>query len=150
MMGFKIIKKDIWEFYDGGSTIVVTTNGSICKDDRAVMGKGIAKEVKSRYPVFPYLLGNRLKEYGNHVFYFVDYDIITFPVKHEWHQQADIELINRSGQELMFLFTMLEFKRGEVYSVLPGCGNGSLGWEAVSVSLDCVIDPNRVKFVSNV
>ena len=72
-MSLKIIKKDIWDIHNFGETIVVTTNGTVRRDGCAVMGAGVAKEAKERYPNFPFELGYRLKEHGNYLFYFKKY-----------------------------------------------------------------------------
>lgn len=112
---------------------VITTNGTVKKNGHAVMGRGCAKEAMQRYPLLPALLGNRLRILGNHVNGFIaaelraDRGLFTFPVKHEWMQAADPQLIARSVAE--FKVNLLD---STTYVMpRPGCGNGNLRWEDV-------------------
>jgi hypothetical protein len=119
---------DLWDVKDG--TICITTNGTITKDGRAVMGRGCALEAAKKYPAFPKLFADILKTAGNHVILFqlfIDRDIITFPVKHNWYEKADIELIKKSCLELVDL--MQKNSLSKVYLPRPGCGNGHLDWD---------------------
>jgi len=124
---------ETWEHYNSYEDwlICITTNGTVKKNGDAVMGAGIANEAKKKYPAFPSLLGSKLKNYGNDVHYLGD-NIITFPVKHNWYETADIDLIIKSCKQLMNALDNLTVKRGyDVYAILPrpGCGNGKLDWE---------------------
>lgn len=119
---------DLWDAKDG--TICITTNGTITKDGRAVMGRGCALEAAKKYPAFPKLFADILKIAGNRVILFqifIDRDIITFPVKHNWYEKADIELIKKSCLELVDL--MQKNSLSKVYLPRPGCGNGHLDWD---------------------
>lgn len=114
----------------------ITTNGFIKNNGEAVMGRGVAAEAARFYPLFPEALGALLKEHGNHVFYVqarkvnVEQMFFTFPVKHNWFEKADLELIRQSCIEL-------EEKLAQhklfvpVYLPRPGCGNGGLDWQDV-------------------
>lgn len=112
---------------------IITTNGAVRSDGRAVMGRGCAKEAAARYPALPRLLGEKLRVFGNHVHFFSDDTIgdriglFTFPVKHRWNERADLDLIARSVEELRATLLV-----SATYLLpRPGCGNGSLRWEAV-------------------
>ena len=63
----KEIYGDAWElFYSGQFDVLfITTNGTIKKDGKAVMGRGIAAEAKSKYPSIPSKLGELLGMGGN-------------------------------------------------------------------------------------
>ena len=91
------------------------------------MGRGLAYDAKLRFPDLPKELGERIKEYGNVVFTFWDYHIITFPVKHNWWEQADLVLIEKSAKDLK---EILRYNLSQIYIPIyvpwVGCGNGKL------------------------
>lgn len=125
----KEIKGDLW-LQDGFTGIFITTNGYVNKQGKAVMGRGCALEAKQRMPGSDRILGQTIKKYGNHVALFGFYkgkDIFSFPVKHNWWEQADLELIKRSCTELMDRLESWHY----VLLPRPGCGNGHLNWEDV-------------------
>jgi len=115
---------------------VITTNGSVRKDGLAVMGRGVAFQAKSRYPNLPLALGRAIQLYGNIVQIFPAWYVIALPVKHAWHQRADIELIERGCRELA---TNLDATTTAAM-VRPGCGNGQLQWEQVKPVIEPLLD----------
>ena len=78
---------DLWEF-DG--IIAITTNGFLKRDRTCVMGRGCARQAAVRFRELPRKLASRISAEGNHVFYFPEYRLITFPVKHNWWEAADL------------------------------------------------------------
>ena len=56
---------DIWSEDGAADAIVVTTNGFVTKDGRGVMGAGIAKQAKDRFPGIEEELGKHLRANGN-------------------------------------------------------------------------------------
>jgi len=56
---------DIWEHAGRGAVIVITSNGSLTRDGRAVIGRGVAKQAALCFPGLQrnwatgYLLANR-------------------------------------------------------------------------------------------
>ena len=120
------------ELFDAKTTyIAITTNGTIKRNGECVMGRGCALEAKVRYPQLPKILGDSLKSNGNHVIGLLyvpnNQQIVAFPVKHNWWEQADIALIERSCKELLVHVDQHET------CALPraGCGNGKLSWQVV-------------------
>ena len=131
---------NLWDLAKG-KVLVLTTNGTIRKDGACVMGRGIAKEAKMKFPRLPYKLGSLIKASGNNVYdlgTFSGYRIISFPVKHNWWEQANIELIKRSARQLVKMADAFGWQ--EVYLPRPGCGNGRLRWEDVRSVLASVLD----------
>ena len=141
------IEGDIWEFHKAGKWVVVTTNGFIKKNGEAVMGAGIAKQATNKYPFFPKMLGHALQSYGNVPMTFktasignkyIDLRIFTLPVKHNWFEKADIDLITSSLEKLVKLVDNTDIE--EVYMVRPGCGNGKLNWDDVKPIIEPLLD----------
>lgn len=117
---------DLWTY--PADIRVITTNGSIRKDGCAVMGRGCAREAALKFPELPARLGEELRLFNNHVFYFPEYALITFPVKSLWFEDADTNLIAESVRE----FATYQYQAGRTYVMpRPGCGNGRLKWAHV-------------------
>ena len=114
-------EKEFWKF--------CPTNGTINSNGEAVMGRGIAKQLKDMYPAIPKTLATQLRLRGNTISYLGYYDMShwwSFPVKHNWQDKANVSLISFS---LMVLKSMLN--RTQPFCVLMprvGCGNGKLDW----------------------
>lgn len=124
----KEIFGDIWNYYNrgNGGWLVVTTNGTVNKQGKCVMGRGIALEAANRFPTLPQLLGSKIRSDGNNVHVFPDIRVISFPVKHNWYEKADKNLIRSSLNQLV---EMIASEVGPIFMVRPGCGNGNLKWE---------------------
>lgn len=131
------VKGNLWTY--PADIRVITTNGTVKKNGECVMGRGCALEAKKKYPAIPILLGRHIKENGNHVgFIFGSAEgIYSFPVKHNWYDKADINLIKSSALELVFLLPNKELR---VVMPRPGCGNGGLKWEDVKPILEPILD----------
>ena len=145
------IKKDIWQIHQKimKSAIVIPTNGSVNVGNHAVMGKGLAADVRKRFPSFARELGYYLLDGPNVVQYFPEYHIITFPTKHEWYQPADMNLIRQSCRQLVELIENNNLQ--QVYLPRVGCGNGKLRWEQVRPLLEEEFDDvkDRIIFVEH-
>ena len=120
---------DIWEQHKLGRWTIITTNGAIREDGKCVMGRGVAKQAADKFSGLPRRLGDALKTGGNIVHVFEDLKIITLPVKHDWREQADLELIETSLQQLVAWANVPPRKHGKFYMVRPGCSNGRRDWE---------------------
>lgn len=131
---------DLWELGSSADAIVITTNGFVKKDGTAVMGAGCAKEAAEKYPWLPAALGALLKERGNYTYRFQTtyYDLVTMPVKHNWREDADMTLIQRSVNDLIWLANEQSWER--IVMPRPGCGNGNLRWEDVEPVLADYLD----------
>lgn len=117
-----------------GDVQVITTNGTIKLNGQAVLGRGCAKEALERYPTLATDLGHRIATDGNTVQHFAYNDefhgnsfLLTFPVKHEWYEKADLGLIKISVEDLLIEVDLWDYKH--VVLPRPGCGNGGLSWQ---------------------
>ena len=121
---------NLWNSIDEYDAVFITTNGTIKKNGSGVMGRGIAKQAMNRYDGIDQVLGTGLSIWGNNVFQiWRDPRVFNFPVKHEWRQGADLELIQRSAEQLAYLVTMNKWTVALNY---PGIGNGGLYIKQVS------------------
>jgi hypothetical protein len=138
----KEVKGNAWHIIDNYDALCITTNGYIKSNGECVMGRGIALEAKKRLRTLPRTLGLAIKYHGNNVHkLFPKYRntvIISFPVKHNWWEKADIKLIERSAHQLVKLTDKQNFKR--VLLPRPGCGNGKLKWDEVKLVLEPIFD----------
>ena len=116
---------------------VITTNGFVKRNGECVMGAGCAKEANERFPGLALKLGRYIKQYGNRCFRLGD-GLASFPVKHHWKEQADLELIKKSCGELMAMAD--KFSWNDVLLPRPGCGNGRLTWEEVKPVISELLD----------
>lgn len=127
----KLLKHDIWDLWEHGYTICVCTNGFIKKDGTAVMGRGIALEASERIPRLRKELAEKLDKFGNLPFWFKEYRMVTFPTKHVWWEESDLDLIRHSSRTLRgmteFLIPHVNRPQKEVvFLPIPGIGNGKL------------------------
>lgn len=153
---FKILGKVDWA--------CITTNGEIRGDGRAVMGRGIAEQAKTRWPMVAEVLASELRKNGN-VPNFIGYVdpllrwtfawpppkemkqtlLWSFPTKHHWRDPSDMGLILQSAQFLMKEAADFDI---DIAIPRPGCGNGGLEWEDVRTDLKRVLD-DRFTIIHN-
>jgi len=124
---------DIWEHADRGDIIVITTNGSLTRDGRAIFGRGVAKQALLRFPEIAEKLGSLLAEQGSHVFD-LGCGVVSFPVEETAWSQPDLRIIDRSAEELRRLADHSGWQR--VIVPRPGCGGGGLAWKDVLPRLE--------------
>jgi hypothetical protein len=150
----KEITGDIWNHHAKGEWIVITTNGSVNKSGECVMGRGVALQAKKKFPPLARILGDAIKRGGNKVHVLQGFRLITFPVKHQWFEMADLELIKKSAEQLKdwhwFLFqgSKLSPEEQKIYLVRPGAGNGHRTWEEVKAVIEPILD-DRFVIVQN-
>ncbi len=132
-----IRKGNLWDFFDVGFKIVITTNIGWDRAGRNNMGAGVALEAWRRYPELANWYGNLCRRHAART-PVVEYEIpgkpglLLFPVKpltvadpeFSWNQRADLKLITRSAQQLAALARRQNYTR--IALAFPGCGNGSL------------------------
>ncbi len=127
---------DIWS-YQGKAVIAITTNGSLTRDGRAIIGRGVARQAAVKFLDLPYRLGKLLKAGGNHVYEIMP-GLVSFPVEDTPFSQPDIRLIRRSAEELRQLADQSDWT--EVAVPRPGCGGGGMRWNEVKPVLENFFD----------
>lgn len=110
---------------------IVTTNGYVKKNGELVMGRGAALAAKNKYPDLPMLAGNLIRQYPTKEYSFLYFkygfvyeqfcDIGLFQVKYYWQDEADLDLIVFSVEQLRRFATL--FSRKMVMN-FPAIGNG--------------------------
>lgn len=125
---------DIWEWHSRGIPIVIPVNIGFTRAGLNVMGRGVARQAKKRYPELPQLLGLKCMaaRETTPVIWWKQRSLILFPTKpfnqerpwFSWHGKSDLALIERSAEQL----SRFPRKYGLAEIVLPlvGCGNGAL------------------------
>jgi hypothetical protein len=131
---------NIWEIKC--DAICITTNGVIRNDGKAVMGAGIAKQAKDKFPGIDDLLGAFLKLGGNNVHLILEAPntpaLVSFPTKNDWIDNSPLELIIRSSRQLVELTDQKGW--GKVVLPRPGCGNGNLDWNVVKCQIETILN----------
>jgi hypothetical protein len=144
----KEVHGDLWDYNMlPGYVVCITTNGTIKKNGKGVMGRGCAKEAADRHRWIPKVLGAHLKQNGNILLWLPMVNILTFPVKHNWWEQADLQLIKDSAIRLRLTAEENRF----IYKYIlprPGCGNGKLDWPTVKRVLEEADLPDNVWIIS--
>lgn len=144
---------NIWENTDKYDAIVITTNGFVKNNGKAVMGRGIALQAAELFPEMPGWLGYMIGVGGNNV-HMTSFDygcvtdngndvceqvVFTFPVKTHWRLAAELSLIRRSAIQLACMVDEFGYMK-KVLMPRPGCGNGKLSWEDVKPIIEPCLD----------
>lgn len=140
----------MWNVWGDTSLFLITTNPIVNAAGELVMGRGIAKEFKSRFPEGPKIFARTLQAYkdlqaGHNVGMVRNEQIFGkqqcgwFMTKDHWYNEARLDIIERSVSELntmapMFLSIDLNF---------PGIGNGRLDRKDVLPIIERL--PNNVR-----
>lgn len=144
----KYAKGDL--FAQACSAIVIPTNGVVKQNGMAVMGAGVAKTARDRYVGIDTILGDLLREKGNHVHILggawlsasPERKIVSFPTKHDWRDPSNLSLIRRSAEELLIETEVRGWKKVCLPKV--GSGLGQLPWSSVAFYLSKMLDDRFV------
>lgn len=142
------ITGDLFDPRFDGSIRVITTNGTIGRFG-LVMGRGVAKIARDRNPKLPWRLAERVQHEGLHVMWDRETNLVTFPVKWNYWEQADLDLIQVSCMELMSLARQnaAHDEWEHVYLPLAGAGNGHRSRDEVLPILERELADERFTLV---
>ena len=138
---FKIAKCDIFTQIGVVDAVCVTTNGVVKYNGELVMGAGVAKQFANTFPMLPKLLGDKVSLYGNHVYHVGDVGntaILSYPTKHNYSDNSDLNLIIRSAKRLVKWVNQSGAKSILIPS--PGTGLGGLDKSLVYNALNDILD----------
>lgn len=135
-----------WKDFDNNpmfDVLCLTTNGFVKANGQCVMGRGIALEATHKYPNIQTRLGDLIRTHGNRCFRLyhdtnLNVDIVSFVVKHNWWENADIALIRKSCIEVTEMADKFGWK--SILIPRPGCGNGHLSYSDVEPILKELLD----------
>ena len=141
-MKFNIVKGDIFDYIGVADCICVTTNGVVKRNGELVMGAGVAKAFADKFTNISFVLGYKVKKYGNHVFqagyYHNKTAVLSFPTKHHYSAKADLDLIIQSANRLVKWANQNNAKSIIIPS--PGTGLGGLDKTVVYDALSNILD----------
>lgn len=131
-------------FTQNCDAICITTNGDLRKNGSGIMGAGIARQARNKWPELEETLGRLIHFHGNKTNILMHherselknpppYSILCLPTKNSWRSPSDLDLIRNSLQRLVYITTQRNWTR--VCLTRPGCGLGGLNWETQVKSL---------------
>lgn len=132
--------------------ICFTSNGVVKSNGELVMGAGVAKAFADKWPPLAIRAGHCVKMGGNKVHWLKDIfvgrlrngtqkyvAVITFPTKHNWRGQSDLNLIVESAKQLSTLANTNKHWNN-IYLPRPGVGLGGLNWRVVRPAIEKHLD----------
>lgn len=142
---------DMWSAFDEAELFLFTANSTLNGKGELVMGAGMAKQAKERFPFVPKVFGNGVDAMcgSGGDFYLLhsigwqmgsDHKIGAFQVKNHWRLPADIGLIERSTTVLWWF--AMKHPIAKIHLNYPGVGNGGLTIEQVEPIINNL--PNNV------
>lgn len=126
------LEGDIWELRNDG-WVGITINGTLKKDGKLVMGAGVAKQAKDRFPNLDTFLGYLVSRQGLGVLFLASERLIAIPTKHNWYDPTSDQALIEQGVET--LSRKIKNHSSPIQARLPiylprlGCGNGKLDWQ---------------------
>lgn len=148
----QIERGNLWDRWENGDWIVITTNIGWDAAGRNNMGAGMALQAALRFRELPRWYGEWCRQCGTHTPVLAAPNrLLFFPVKpliesdpeQSWDQLASPRLIERSARQLRLLIDEITPHLPDgcrVAMALPGCGNGGLGAESVLPILEKYLD----------
>jgi hypothetical protein len=134
------LQGDMWSAYQEADLFLITTNTTLKQNGALVMGRGIARQARDRFPGLDLALGRGIQsvcgssanalrsglgEYGLLVSpRWPAAKLGAFQVKYHYRQPADLDLIARSVAALIIWCD--QQPQAAVHLNYPGIGNGSL------------------------
>jgi len=131
----QLLNENMFSSCKDGDALCITTNGVVRQNGALVMGAGIAKTFRDKFEGLDTFLGTLVSKKGNQVYYLGQAKIdnktvhlFSFPTKHHWKDDSDLNLIRQSCFQLEKAIKKNNIS-GNVYLPMPGCTNGHLSWE---------------------
>lgn len=131
---------NLWDFHAAGGWVCITTNGFVTSKGCLIMGAGVAKEARDRYPGLDRRWGDITMRAGQGVILDPLTRLIAFPTKYHWRQPSDLTLIARSATQLVKL---APDQPDKIYLPRPGCGQGRLHWKDVKPVIEPILTDDR-------
>ena len=134
---------NMWSVFDTADYFLVTTNSYIRNDGELVMGRGIARQAKRRFPGLSAILGDRIQHlslYGLEITEVSDLTawIGAFQVKRHYMYPAETDIIKYATGKLKALAE--QFPRVRYDLNFPGIGCGKLTKDQVTPIIEVLPD----------
>ena len=116
---------NMWDVYEEADVFVITTNSYITQKNKLVMGRGIAREARDRFPGIDKRLAKsipHMETYG--LCADPETGIVGFQVKHHYRNKAKLKLVRYSSALLSGIAS--EYSSLSIHLNYPGIGNGGL------------------------
>lgn len=131
---------NIWD-YEGKGWLVIPTNLQTNSAGHNIMGAGLAKQAKQRYPEFAAHVGFWIDTEGLGTVWYnpetpkeeAAHGLFSFPTKYHWKENSSLELIDESAE---YLSENVRETDQPYYFPRVGCGLGGLDWRAVRPVLE--------------
>lgn len=149
---------DVNSYFDPNleiSSIVITTNCILNNIGDLVMGAGVAKAAKEKWPELPNLFGKQQKEFGYLTPRLLTYHttfgeggwpllIFGVPTKIHWKDNSNLNLIQNSIIELVQYHNSYNKQGKKCLIPKLGCSNGGLNWDDVRPIMEEYLDDRFV------
>lgn len=137
----------MWDVYPTCDLFLITTNSFLKMNGALVMGAGIAKEARDKFPGLDLALGKQIKHLSKYGVLispkFPEAKLGAFQVKYNYKDNASLELIKYSTQILIAVIDGMNLYDCDINLNYPGIGNGHLLKKDVKKIVDKL--PNNVK-----
>jgi len=117
---------DMWSVFDEVDYFIVTTNAIVKNNGALVMGAGIAKQMRDRFPGIDLEIGAAIGKAGSGGTYglLLGNKVGAFQVKYHFKSMANLGLISLSAEQLK---DEARANPDKTYALnYPGIGNGGL------------------------
>lgn len=129
---------DMWTAWPKTDHFLITTNAYLKRNGALVMGRGIARQARDRFPGIDLKIGGRIAETGSRYGLILGRKLGLFQVKHHFKEKADPDLISLSSRMLHEYAASHPGKRIDLN--FPGIGNGGLVVRQVKPLIDTLPD----------
>ena len=145
--------ENIWNVFDRSSLFLITTNASITREGRLVMGAGIAGQACERFPTLPEIWGQKIRSLpqyrGDDTLYGILLPLKThslpdtlgaFQTKGPWWERARLDLISYAVAQLASYARYVLEEHDYIALNFPGIGKGKLARNMVLPWVDLLPD----------
>ena len=135
-------KGNMWDAWTVSDQFIFTGNAIIKANGALVMGRGIARQVRDRFPNIDRAIGQRIAEMTQPYGLALGNKVCVFQVKRHWQDDADFNLICLAIDMLLVESTDKPHLRYDLN--FPGIGNGRRADLFDEIKEELSVLPNNV------
>ena len=132
----------MWTVFDAVDLFCITTNGTRRKNGALVMGAGIARQARDKFPTLDMQFGQAISTLPYGLLILPQIKIAAFQVKAHYRQPASLALIQQSTE--MLAVWCVEHPTAQVALNFPGIGLGNLSIAEVLPIIETLPDQVQV------